>query len=56
MRACEKGQRKKYWSMAHGATRPAALKNAEEALRFWIKTAKDDSEETPQPRGRRLVA
>ena len=28
--------------MAHGATRPAAIK-------FWIKTAKDDGTEIPQP-------
>jgi predicted RNase H-like HicB family nuclease len=42
--------------MAHGATRLAAIQNAEEAIRFWIKTAKDDGMEIPQPRGRLLVA
>ena len=42
--------------MAHGATRQSAIKNAEDAIKFWIKTAKDDGKEIPQPRGRLLVA
>jgi predicted RNase H-like HicB family nuclease len=42
--------------MAHGATRQVAIKNAENAIRFWIKSAKDDGLEIPQPRGRLLVA
>jgi predicted RNase H-like HicB family nuclease len=42
--------------MAHGASRQAAIKHAEEAIRFWIKTAKDDGREIPQARGRLLVA
>jgi predicted RNase H-like HicB family nuclease len=42
--------------MAHGATRQAAIKNAEEAISFWIKSAKDDGIEVPQPRGRLMVA
>lgn len=42
--------------MAHGATRQAAIQNAEDAIKFWIKTAKDDGKEIPQPRGRLLVA
>lgn len=42
--------------MAHGATRQDAIKNAEDAIKFWIKTAKDDGKEIPQPRGRLLVA
>jgi predicted RNase H-like HicB family nuclease len=42
--------------MAHGATRQAAIKNAEDAIRFWIKSARDDGLEIPQPRGRLLVA
>ena len=42
--------------MAHGATRQEAIKNAEDAIKFWIKTAKDDGKEIPQPRGRLLVA
>ena len=42
--------------MAHGNTRQAAIKNAEDAIKFWIKTAKDDRKEIPPPRGRLLVA
>jgi len=42
--------------MAHGATRQAAIKNAEDAIKFWIKTAKDGRLEIPAPRGRLLVA
>ncbi|HEV7924977.1 MAG TPA: type II toxin-antitoxin system HicB family antitoxin [Verrucomicrobiae bacterium] len=42
--------------MAHGATRQAAIKNAEDAIRFWIKSAKDDGLRIPQPRGRLMVA
>jgi predicted RNase H-like HicB family nuclease len=42
--------------MAHGATRQTAIKNAEDAIKFWIRTAKQDGEEIPQPRGRLLVA
>jgi len=42
--------------MAHGSTRQTAIKNAENAIKFWIKTAKDDGTEIPAPRGRLLVA
>ena len=35
--------------MAHGDTR-------QDAIKFWIKTAKDDGLETPQPRGRLVFA
>ena len=38
--------------MAHGSTRLDAIKNAEDAIKFWIKTAKEDGQEIPQPRGR----
>src|SRR5204863_7638564 len=31
--------------MVHGATRQAAIKNAEDADKFWIKTAKEDGQE-----------
>lgn len=41
---------------AHGKTRQSALKNAEDAIKFWIKTAKEDGAEIPQPRGRLIVA
>lgn len=42
--------------MAHGKTRPAAIRNAEDAIRLWIKTAKEDRVEIPQPRGRLVYA
>jgi len=42
--------------MAHGAARQAAIKNAKDAIEFWIKTAKDDGKEIPQPRGRLVFA
>mgnify|MGYP001606962509 CR=1 FL=1 len=42
--------------MAHGATRQAAIKNAEDAIKFWITTAKDDGLEIPEPRGRLVFA
>jgi hypothetical protein len=35
--------------MAHGKTRQSAI-------RFWIKTAKEDGVEIPQPRGRLVYA
>ena len=42
--------------MAHGSTRQEAIKNAEAAIGFWIKTAKDDGLIVPQPRGRLVFA
>ncbi len=33
--------------MAHGATRQEAVQNAEEAIQFWIKTAKEDGLAVP---------
>jgi len=42
--------------MAHGKTRAAAIRNAEDAIRLWIKTAKEDGLEIPQPRGRLVYA
>ena len=42
--------------MAHGATRQEAIKNSENAIKFWIKTAKDDGQKIPQPRGRLVFA
>lgn len=42
--------------LAHGATRQQAIKNAENAIKFWIKTAKDDGLQIPQPRGRLVFA
>ncbi len=42
--------------MAHGDTRQSAIKNAEDAIKFWIKTAQEDGVEIPQPRGRLVFA
>ena len=42
--------------MAHGKTRVAAIKNAEDAIAFWIKTAKEDGLTVLQPKGRLLFA
>jgi predicted RNase H-like HicB family nuclease len=42
--------------LAHGATRQDAIRNAEDAIRFWIKTAQEDGEDIPQPRGRLVYA
>jgi predicted RNase H-like HicB family nuclease len=42
--------------MGHGETRPAAIRNAEDAIGLWIKTAKEDGVEIPQPRGRLVYA
>jgi len=42
--------------MAHGSTRQDAIKNAEDAIKLWIKTAKEDGLEIPQPRGRLVFA
>lgn len=42
--------------MAHGAARQGAISNAEAAIEFWIKTAKDDGLEIPEPRGRLVFA
>ena len=42
--------------MAHGVTRLQAIKNAEDAIAFWIKTAKADGLWIPEPKGRLLFA
>jgi predicted RNase H-like HicB family nuclease len=42
--------------MAHGATRQAAIKHAEDAIKFWIKTAREDGLQVPEPRGRLVFA
>jgi predicted RNase H-like HicB family nuclease len=38
--------------MAHGKTRVDAIKNAEDAIAFWIKTAKADGLPVPDSKGR----
>ncbi len=40
----------------HGATRQAAIKNAEKAIEFWIRAAKQDGVQVPPPRGRLVFA
>jgi predicted RNase H-like HicB family nuclease len=42
--------------MAHGKTRADAIRNAEDAIVFWIKTAKEDRQAIPEPKGRLLYA
>jgi predicted RNase H-like HicB family nuclease len=42
--------------MAHGSSRQEAIKSAEDAIKFWIKTAKEDRQEIPLPRGRLVYA
>lgn len=42
--------------LAHGATRQDAIRNAEDAVRFWIQTAKEDGLAIPEPRGRLVYA
>ena len=42
--------------MAHGDTRQSAIKHAEDAIKFWLKTAKEDGAAIPQPRGRLVFA
>jgi predicted RNase H-like HicB family nuclease len=42
--------------MAHGTTRQEAIKSAEEAIKFWIKTAEEDDLEVPRARGRLVYA
>jgi predicted RNase H-like HicB family nuclease len=42
--------------MAHGKTRGIAIKNAEQAIAFWIETAESDGLPIPEPKGRLLYA
>ncbi len=42
--------------MAHGKSRREAIRNAEAAIKFWIKTAIEDGLSIPQPRGRLVFA
>ena len=42
--------------MAHGGDRQEAIQNAEDAIRFWLKTAKADGLKVPQPKGRLVFA
>jgi predicted RNase H-like HicB family nuclease len=40
---------------AHGMTQEDALKNAQDAIRLWIDTAKEFGDPIPEPKGRRLI-
>jgi predicted RNase H-like HicB family nuclease len=42
--------------MAHGATREAALANAQGAIAAWIATAEEFGDPVPKPKGHRLIA
>jgi predicted RNase H-like HicB family nuclease len=42
--------------LAHGERRLEAIKNAEDAIAFWIETARQDGLAIPEPKGRLLVA
>ena len=42
--------------MAHGNTRAEAIGNAEEAVSFWLQTAKEDGISVPEAKGRLVVA
>lgn len=42
--------------MAHGKTKKDAIKNAENAVQLWIKTAKEDGLPIPTPKGRLIFA
>ena len=41
--------------MAHGEKHEIALKNAKDAIKLWIKTAKEFNDPIPEPKCRRLV-
>jgi predicted RNase H-like HicB family nuclease len=42
--------------MADGKTRREAIENANEIIRLWIETAKQNGREIPKPRGRLAYA
>ncbi len=41
--------------MAHGSTQELALKNAQAAISLWLDVAKDNGDDIPQPKGRKLM-
>ncbi len=41
--------------MAHGGTPEDALKNAQDAIRLWIDTAREFGDSIPEPKGSRLI-
>ena len=40
---------------AHGNSREEALKNAGQAIRLWVETAKEFGDPIPEPKGRKLI-
>ncbi|TLD39900.1 MAG: hypothetical protein JETT_3831 [Candidatus Jettenia ecosi] len=42
--------------IAHGKSKKEALENAEKAVEFWLKTAKEDGIQIPDPKGRLMYA
>ena len=42
--------------MAHGKSKKEALENVEKAVEFWLKTAKEDGIQVPDPKGRLMYA
>ncbi|HCM67620.1 MAG TPA: hypothetical protein DIS62_01280 [Candidatus Kerfeldbacteria bacterium] len=42
--------------MAHDKSKKEALENAEKAVKFWLKTAKEDGIQIPEPKGRLMYA
>lgn len=40
--------------MVHGDSQEEALKNAQTAIRLWLKTAEREGINIPEPKGRRL--
>ena len=42
--------------MAHGKSKKEALENAEKAMAFWLKTAKEDGIHIPETKGRLMYA
>ncbi|MDO8744718.1 MAG: type II toxin-antitoxin system HicB family antitoxin [Candidatus Brocadiaceae bacterium] len=42
--------------MAHGKSKKEALENAEKSVVFWLKTAKEDGIQIPEPKGRLMYA
>jgi predicted RNase H-like HicB family nuclease len=41
--------------MAHGESRAIALSNVDEAIRFWLDTARECGRQIPAPKGARLM-
>jgi predicted RNase H-like HicB family nuclease len=41
--------------VAHGDTHESALANANEAIQFWIDTAKEFGDPVPEAKGQRLM-